>query len=255
MPSTIDRFNALAIDCDISARIRLKQATSSIFQFKSILLLGEISDAREEMRSSQTPFDVIFLSYRLDPKGILDFMTDAKQSKNCCDAAFIQLQPLSDDQNVNFASSCLEGFNGVLVEPYSIDALIEITNLAAKIKKEHKEAREKKAINLLLNDIVKSVNRMAYIQSCDMSPDLSFKNLKKNCKTFQNLDEEQIELYFQCAIEKFLDSKPVENDPSVGYTGISKRIKKAMIRHILTEEEANEKKDLSDIISTFSDKG
>ncbi len=234
MSDYYQKYDALIVDSDIEARMRLKQASTSVANFGRVLQAGKIAECLEKLQAGQR-LDVIFISARFEPDVTAAFIAQAKTLPAGQDAAFVMLMRQRDKESASVASSVLNGADGLLFEPFSVDQLTEITVLAAKVRKERSGAREGAALKFLLSDIINQVDQIAYLKGCNFETGPSVKKLKEMCTVFQALSEESKVLYVQLAIEAF------ENAPlpkliyqRKKYSGASSRVQKRMEQKALS---------------------
>ncbi len=237
------RYAALAIDSDMGARMRLKQAATSMHQIKSITLYADIQEAIKSIEYDPKFIDVVFISNRLPEMEAKNFIMGVKAVKHFRDAAFVQLLISTEDEDAQTTQSILNGYDGVLMEPYSVDALLNIVELTARIKKERREKREKDAISYLIQNIIKKVDRMAYIRASHMDIGTAIKRLKASCHVFESFDEANLNAYYEAAVEMFGNAVAYGDMHSKQqmYKGVSQRIRKIVIKKMLEEEAAEDK--------------
>ncbi len=217
--------------------MRLKQAAQSVHQFQRITLYAALDEAQRALQTGEN-CDVIFISERIAKQEAQAFMASARGMKNSQDAAFIILLSSSENEGARTAQSVLQGYDGCLAEPYSVDALVEITELAAKVKNQHQQERERAAIQFLVKDIMKHIDRLAYIRSCKMDVGLTLKRLKEACEAFEHFDENSLHTYFDSALDLFENAPPGGAiGEKTAYRGVSSRIKKKMVQRLLDQEE------------------
>jgi CheY-like chemotaxis protein len=224
---------AMGVDSDNGCRMRLKVATQAVTFFKTVTLFQSMHEAASRLEGDGTDVDVIFISERLPREEINTMIKRAKECPHGQDAAFILLlSGTSQDDSAKAAQSLLSGFDGCLSEPYSVQSLTEISRLATKIRGERREAREKAALSFLLKDVMKQIDRLAYIKGADMDVGDKVRRLKEACGTFNTLDPDAMNRYFDLAATVFELAQPPAKG-GMNYQGTSKRIKKKMAQHML----------------------
>ena len=241
MPAPI-RYRAIAIDPDSGGRTRLKTSTQSVVQFQSIEFYSSLVEGLCTIRESEKLFDVVFLSERLPREDLKGFIEDTRKLTPTQDAAYVLLLPPNESQAAKTAQSVLIGFDGCLMEPYSVTSLLDITKLAARVKKKRSDARERVAIQFLVKDIIKHVDRLAYIRACRMDVGPTLKRLKEACSVFGTLDERCVGLYYDSACDLFEGAPCNSLDEKTAYKGVSNRIKQRMVKRLIDQEDAAEKK-------------
>lgn len=235
------KYNALIIDPDLDTRMRLKSATTSVIQFSKVQLLSSLSDGLSRMEGGHE-CDVLFISYRFEQDEVAQFIKDAKGTKSGEDAAYILVLQTKEQDSSTITQNVLIGADGFLFEPYSVDQLVEITNLAARVKKERAEEREQAALTFLLKDIMHQMDLIAYLKANGYDVGRGFKRFKQMCTVFQTLEPASKELYYKLAVDLFSEAPFPKKIYQKSYSGASKRVKEKMEKKLLAELE----KDLID---------
>lgn len=229
-------LNAMAVDTEPENRMRIKQAAGAVAKFQEVTLARDLLKAKSLITGEKT-YDIFFLAERFPEEALQGFIKEAKGIPQSQDAAFILLTRPSADAGVKAARNLLAGFDGFLMEPYSVDVVLEITELAERVKLERREAREKVVINVLLKELMEHIDRIAYIKSCRVNISTVLERLKEKNQAFSSLDEESLVIYFQVAMELFLSEDPgAFLKDRKNYQGTSERIKVKMAEKLLAEE-------------------
>ena len=222
--------------------MRFKQAAGSVHAFNHVSLHSTLPEGREKI-DLEGPFDIIFVSERFSETELKDFLEAIRDHKHSQDAAFVLLLGAGQDLKAKTAEAILRGFHGCLMEPYSVDALVEIARLTTEVKSQRKDGREKAAIKTLVRTLIHQVDRMAYIQFCKMDPGQTLKNFKDACRTVAGFDSARLEAYLEGAVDLFEKTRP---DETLGkrrrYKGVSRRVKKKVVKHLLKQEEDEHRK-------------
>lgn len=239
------KYNAIFIEEDSGPRNRLKQAAAMIPAFGMISFCKDIRECNREL-TDERPRDIIFLSNRAARDEIKVFVENAKETKAGMDTAYVLVLGTDDQDNSTVANAVLFGVDGFLLEPFSVDNLAVITELAQKVKSERSSDREMRAFGFLLKDVMKQIDRLAFIKSCDFDLGQNMKKLEQMTKTFRDLSEAKREMYFEAAIEEFPKALvPELPEGSDKYKGVSARVKKRMeqkiVQQMLEEAEMDEK--------------
>ena len=179
--------------------MRLKQATVAVPFFESIPQFSVLKDALEHMSTAES-CDVIFISERYPESEVEAFVTEAKKTLNGSVASFILVLGTSHQDSPTVAKNVMRGIDGFLFEPYSVNYLMEITQLASKIKSERHEAREKLAVTLLVHDIITQLDLCAFLKSIETDPGRSMKELYRLSASLQKLSAESKEMYYDARL-------------------------------------------------------
>ena len=232
----METFDALVIDSDLDARMRLKQAMSSVAAFKSGAQYGKLNEALMRLESSPVPIGVIFISFRFDTEETMKFISKAREITSSQDAAFIHVKRSEDQQSTAVAASVLNGADGLLFEPFSVDQLVEITILASRVKKERSTAREEGALKFLLTDVLGQIDQLAFLKSCDYETGPTLKKLKDSCAVFHTLTPESKLIYLNIVSDVFETAPlPKVEFQKKKYGGVSSRVAKRMEKKTLTQ--------------------
>jgi response regulator RpfG family c-di-GMP phosphodiesterase len=232
------KFDAILIDPDLNSRMRLKQATSSVHNFGHVGQVGELNEAMQKLRNNDS-CDVIFISYRFDQNEVINFIRQAKETSRGQDVAYIQVLKSNSGDSSTVAQNVIGGADGLLFEPYSVDYLLEITNLAARVKKERSGAREKAAIQVLVQDVVNQVDQLYFLKSSEMDTTRAQKKLAESLAVLKSLGPESMQTYYDLAVNAF-EAAPVATNVSKykKYAGVSERAKKRLEKKVQAELEA-----------------
>jgi len=228
-PRALRKYNALILDNDAASRNRLKSVCGSVINFGKIVTSSTVQHSLKELSTAESRTDVIFVSHHIDHDSTVQFIKDCKSSVEGEDATYIMVLPTSEGAKTQMANAMMIGADGVLFEPYSVDVLIEITELSDKIRRERGQSREESAIRLLLKDIVKQVDALAFLKSSGNDVGPVVKHFKASCSTLRTLEPATLDLYFQLAIEAF-EKAPVMSVfmKTVRYEGVSQRVRKRL---------------------------
>jgi CheY-like chemotaxis protein len=229
------KYQAFVVESDMEARMRLKGATTAVGHFANVRLLATTDEALAALGVSGH-VDLIFISRRFDQECITGFIAAAKEKGGGRDSAYILVLTTDMQQTRVVAKNVLSGVDGFLLEPYSVDNLIEITELASRVKRERSQQREAAAFQFLIQDVMRQIDRIAYLKSCQHDVSRSFKDLKGVCSVFSSLGGESLELYLEIAVET-LANAPLPDFHAKVYRGVSDRVKKVMGRKIAAELE------------------
>jgi len=228
-------FDAIITDPDLDTRMRLKQACSSVHQFGKVFQAQSLKDASARIGEGM-PIDVVFISYRFDQGEVTNFIRDAKALKAGQDTAYILVLRSKDQQSSTVATNVIAGFDGFLFEPYSVDQLVELTELAARVRRERSNEREAAALRFLLNDIMNQIDQIAYLKAAgfDMGP--SMRKFKDMCSVLGTLSPESKVIYEILAVDLFEQAPlPKKIFQRKIYGGASSRVKKRQEKEIAAQ--------------------
>ena len=229
------KFNCLIIDPDMPGRMRLKQATTPIAEFGLVTPMGNISEANAFLNGEKVT-DVVFLSARLPQEQLSPFIQAAKQSKGGQDAAYVIVTKNAGDGARSIAEIMMLGGDGMLCEPYSVDSLLEITLLSAKVRKERAGEREKVAIGIMIKDLITQLDLVCCLKANNCELGLSIRKLKESAAMIAGLPPESQSIYLDVMQQAFIDAPlPPKALGVKKYGGVSSRIKKKMEQKLADE--------------------
>lgn len=220
------KYHALICDPDLVTRNRLKTAASAVPRFGRIGMSESFRQAIDVM-SGEMEFNVVFISDRIPQSEISTFIRDRRQTQQGQDAAYVIVLAKKADDTATVAQNMMVGADGFLFEPYSIDSLVEITELAKTVKRDRSREREATALTIVLNDIIPQIDLIAQLKASGIDLGPNMKRLRDMCSIFRTLGDDSFAHYIAIASEKF-EKAPV---PVVGkkkYGGVSDRVKKRL---------------------------
>jgi response regulator RpfG family c-di-GMP phosphodiesterase len=230
------KYDSLIVDPDMDTRMRLKTATTSVVQFGKVQLLNDLEDAMNSLEVGRS-WDCIFLSYRFEKDTVAQFIKEAKEKKGGEDAAYILILQTNEQSSSVVAENVMIGADGFLFEPYSVDQLVEITELSARVKKERSQEREAAALSFLLKDVMHQIDLIAYLQSVGYDVGRGMRRFKQMCTVFQRLEGESLGVYYDLAVETFSEAPFPKKIYQKSYSGASKRVRERMEKKLLAELE------------------
>ena len=244
-PSHPLRLNAVLADPDIQTRMRLKQATTAVPKFGETMQVNTLDEAANRL-NGETRIDIVFLSYRYSLEEVNKFVESARTTKQGDTAAYVLVLRSKDQDNSTVASSMMLGIDGFLFEPYSVDSLVEMTELATRVRVEREEMKQKVAATLVTDDIITQLDLVAFLKSCGYSVGKSWEKFTHLCNTFRKMSPEVDSPTFDAFSKRFLEAPlPKKVFETKSYGGVSSRVRKRMESKILKEVEKFETKDPS----------
>lgn len=235
MANPVGRIKAIVIDSDTQARIRLKSATQSVVQFQVVDLHDSIDEVLARLENSGH-IDIIFISRRFSQREIDAFIERAKQTPGGQDSAYVIVLGTSKQDSQQVARNVLSGADGFLLEPFSVDNLAEITSLAARVKMERSQQREAAALRFLIRDVMKQLDKLAYIKKWDFEVGSNMRHLKEMCSVFHALEKETLEIYYEIMATEFSNARiPIFPEVPKVYGGASKRVRQKIEAKVLKQ--------------------
>lgn len=233
------KIKALVVDSDIQARIRLKTATAAVGTFSSVIQHSELRAAHSAL-TAEEGIDVVFISTRFSREEVREFVRHAKASQNGQDSAYVLLLGQDKQDASLIAGSVLEGLDGFLFEPYSVEGLQEIVKLAAKVRAERAKAREGVAIGLLVREVMAQLDLVASLKKAGASAAISTKALHETCSVLRSLEGESMQVYLDTAVNMFEAApRPKQVKSGKMYSGASKRAQAISEARLMAELKAD----------------
>ena len=236
------KFNCIIIDPILDTRMRLKQATASVSEFGQVIQAPSTDEAIRQLKGT-TLIDVVFVTGKLEQNAFAEFVTEAKKTKQGEDAAYVLVLKSQTESGSDIAQMMMSGADGILCEPYSVDTLVSITHLAARVRKERWEAREKMAMGLIVTDAINQLDLVALLKASGCEPGTSIRALRDLGTKISAISPEMRDIYYDAVVEQFSVLPPPKNAFKTKlYGGASSRVKQHMERRLLSELQSGRKK-------------
>jgi response regulator RpfG family c-di-GMP phosphodiesterase len=199
-----EQLTLLLVDNDIDSRMRLRHAVSTVQAFGEAVQVNNLEDARLRLDCAATKFDVVFLSYEFPREQLSKLISDGKSLKCGRDAAYVMLFAGNEDRNKSIAEGLLAGTDGFLFEPFSIDQLVDVTKLAAKIKLQRAAARQMLSLDFIVKDFVRLIDVYSRLtmMGCDASKARA--RVERMSNTVKSFEPEAQEAFLQALVEMFM---------------------------------------------------
>ncbi|MCC6220917.1 MAG: hypothetical protein IT291_06730 [Deltaproteobacteria bacterium] len=216
-------YNAIVIDPDINSRTKLKSAAYAVHNFRKVQSVAILESALSVLHeSTNEAWDIIFISHNFSHDDVTAFIEQAKKTKAGEDCAYIVVLKGNEQGGSTIAREVMKGAHGVLFEPYSVDRLLEISQLAAKVKLENAFLRKKAAMELLIKEVQAELDKIASYKSIGCNVQRFMKRFANTCKPIANFDEDSLSLYYVTIADMFMAAVVPED---MKYKGASSRIK------------------------------
>ena len=229
-PTVTFKLNAMIAESVVASKIRLKQALTSIPRFNAISPVSTLKDALDALKENQQQYDIVFVAQTYSKEESAAFIKAAKAMSVAQDAAFVLL--LKSSQDGNMAGAMAVGFDGMLAEPYSVDLLNDICELALKVKGERGVAREQAVMGLMVSEVSKQLDAVAILKTCGYETARGMDKFKEACRNFKHLSDDTLKTYENVAEKVFGSAEPAKA-PERRYAGVSKRIKTKQVAKII----------------------
>ncbi len=221
-------YDALIIDPDLDSRIRLKQATVAIPSFEKGIQISNFKDALERLQD-EDKVDLVFISHRFPHNEILEFLGQARCTKQGEDAAYILVVLQSEEDAGKVATNVINGLDGFLFEPFSVSSLHDITALATKVRKQRTMARNEAALRFLITDLMNHIDHIASLKALKQETGPTQRKFKDLCKGVDSLSNDLKQIYTEIAIDMFIEAPPPRRVfQRRVYKGASLRVRKKL---------------------------
>ncbi|HMO16689.1 MAG TPA: hypothetical protein PJ989_01220 [Oligoflexia bacterium] len=154
------RFSAIVIEPVNTKRGYLYQAILTDPHFRKLKGFREIDEALHGLRGG-APVDVILISATFSSERIKAFIAQAKKTESGKEAAYIIITPVDIQTRENVASSMLDGSDGFLFIPFSVDSITEVAKIADAISQKFETERKKAALSILIPNITEALDSLA----------------------------------------------------------------------------------------------
>ncbi len=199
--STLSKYNILVVDSDLERRMRLKAASVSAGCFEDVQLCKDARSAIEKLRYDIDRV-IVFIG-KLDPNtGAAEFIQEARITTGARDSAFIQILDSNTGSKVtNLAASVLDGVDSVLQEPFSVDALLEVTRLASVVYGHRRQSREEGALLQLIKSMLKLLDKVSVAKKLEDGAGSAMRDLREASNSIRNISTNLIPFYINNLIE------------------------------------------------------
>ena len=218
------RFDAMIIDPDPTSRGYLWQATLAEVSFHKVKAFSKTDTAIAHLAQG-AKFDVVLITSGFIRDDIINFIHEAKQTDGGKEAAYIWVLKTVHQTTDNIAFGLIDGTDGFLLEPFSVDSLQQVAAIAARVRKEYDRQRKKVALTLVVKEIMSALDEFALSKVTKKSVAAAAHEFKKATEVLRKLEVDDIEIYHELACEMFEKGVP---RPPVAYRGASTRVKQKM---------------------------
>jgi response regulator RpfG family c-di-GMP phosphodiesterase len=200
----MEQLRLLLVDKDIDARMRLRHAVSTVQFFGDTVQANNLDDARARLDAHPDNFDLVFLSYEFPREQLSRLVSEGKKLQAGCDAAYVMLYPSHEDRAARVSEGLLAGADGFLFEPYSIDDLVDMSKLAAKIKKKRLVSRQMLSLDFMIKDLIRLVAVYSRLKMMACDTRKAYARLKGVSDAIKSFEPEVQAAYLQSVVETFM---------------------------------------------------
>jgi len=141
-------------------------------------------------------FDFIFVSSAFPEGQIRDFFK-ASRKQTDKNVAYVVVAHGQARETWRVASSLINGVDGFLFYPFSVQSFINSVTGARKIQDDERMEREKTAIALLARSITEQLTDAATLRASGNSAKLTIRMLAEMCSVLKELEPWQLDYYYQ----------------------------------------------------------
>ena len=224
---------ALVVEAGTAEREHLKAALRSSGGVSETHYARSSTEALQQLEAADR-IDLIFLSSRLGEGEAPAIIRAALRSRAGRDAACIALLR-SQPEIAELTAELLDGFDGVIVAPFSVDAVTKSLEIATRVRKERSDRRLRLALNLLITEIRSQLSQVSRLLTRGSRASISLAALREMCDVLRELSAEGEQLYFDTLIAAF---DPTQNGATFkagipSYRGVSERVRAKTSRKAL----------------------
>jgi response regulator RpfG family c-di-GMP phosphodiesterase len=215
--------------------MRLKHAISTTSGFGHCECAVSCREGLARLDNTEDRVDLIFISYHFSSEEIKEFAVASRSLKSAQDAAFVMILPSGFAKNDALADTMLAGVDGFLVEPFSCDDLLRMSQLAAKVKRDRSISREQMAIQFIVKDVVRLLDTLYCLHRNELETEETFMKLRDVCARVREFQPVAQELYLSLLVETCERTLQPVKIPLVGFRAKSARARKKVEQMMAAE--------------------
>ena len=212
--------------------MRLKQALTAIDKFESIRLLAALAEAASVIEFANN-LDVVFVSDCFSVEELELFISRAKQTRRGRGAAYIILKSGEQSTLESLLDVSDRGADGCLFQPYSVENLKQVIEIAEHTRSLAVEVREGECLRSVLHGIGMEIDRLSLIAKAGAAPKFD-KHFLDLALTLAEWHSRSPQLYEEQLLREFCAAQ-LPNVSVKPYTGASERVRR-MTEQKLQEE-------------------
>lgn len=237
----LDQLDALIIDPDPASRMRLKQATSTLHEFRHVRLEFSLQRALAEIKENLA-CNIIFISQTFEPEQSAAFVKAAKETKNGQYSAYVLVVDGKRQKRTEVASDVSNGMDGILFQPFSVEGLKEATELAQKIRGTSGVNRLKASKHLLSEAITPSLDKITDLFLEGKKSDLIRADLRIILRALMASCDGKKDEYFDHLVQLFdkvpPPAPPKDSDWSLAAQKKRRKLEEEIAERLAAEEAA-----------------
>ncbi len=202
-------FNVIAVDPDFDRRMNLKSATLSVPDYSKVNFTNTF-DAALKLLQEDTPMVIVMISSALPQSEIIRFVQEGKRTRNGIDSAYILLTRPENQTSTEISWAVMNGIDGFLLEPFSVDALINTSHLARTVYQQRKHSRIEAAVEILVRDALEQLDIVAVELTGGKGPGHAIRTLRELGTAVQQLEPDAHGVWYQTLIRASENAVPAK---------------------------------------------
>ena len=214
-------LDAIIVEPSLDKRTHLREIARDFC--KSVVVSPTLQDGLERIKGSKN-CDVIYVSSRFDIETATQFIMSSKQTETGKDSANLLITPSESFNETFLARLMLNGFDGMLLEPASVETFKDSAELALKARNVKLKDRQKRSISVLIRALADQLDELAAKKRLKQVSILAEDRFRKSGKELRVLDMENLESYFESLQGVFEGRKAIDLGSDSGLRSSSSRV-------------------------------
>lgn len=218
-------LDAVIVEPALDKRTHLREIAKNFCQ--SVVVSSTLQDGLERVRNCVN-CDVIYISSRFDLDLASAFVTSSKQTLAGRDSANLIIGSSETPSAEYLARLTLKGFDGMLVEPASVETFAASAEIALRVRKERLESRQRKSIEVMVTALADQLDELTLKMKSGQLSVLAMDRFRKLSREVANLPPAAQTTYFTALVDQF-EKRPPPPAQQEAYSGASIRLQKRRI--------------------------
>lgn len=194
----------LFVHPEVEARSRVKQIGAMLKSWATFEQMTDLAAAQAHLQTSD-PYDAIFLSASFGRETLTRFIRTTRGFASASGSCFVALLGHGAHDVTMVGSHLLSGFEGFLIEPFSVDTVVEVVEVAERVRREETQRRQAYALELLVHSVLEQAAEVYQLRRAGRSAKLSAKLLQETATVLRQLEPSLEERYF-CLLTSALEN-------------------------------------------------
>lgn len=221
-------LSALIVDPDASRRSRLNSAVSNLPKVSKIIQSKSSDDALE--KTAEVGYaDVVFVSNKVDRSEFRAMQSELKRTGFDKGSAYIVVMEASKLSQEVIEAQLALGFHGAVGDPFSVEQLSNIIELARQVKEDYRRAKLDRSVKSLLNELITQCRVASKLVQLGHTSSGELERFRRLAEKLDNLNDEELDRYFELLADAFAKEPPPPDLPAdLMYSGASKRVRERL---------------------------